>query len=382
MNSEKSLLTYLRHSRCDADQMGNKDSEIVASNEAPFSELLLGKINEKFAECFFSNHFKKNISDRRSEENFFENEDPENYDKRRISVFIAPVVFAPKKEHGEYRSDKKRFLIPVLFKAFLDSTGQLTPHSEPKAWIPREHLLPAFDSENFCIGTLDDQDKFTTNQSICEHSGSWSQVFKYVDDLIKSVTKQSMNELTVVQYERKSNSYIFPSDSGKKFSISIVKLYEYLILKNRLPLLLASVLRTSTAENKSLISNQEEMLFSLKHVGQMRPHFSLSESQRVALLHVLKWLEPKQENESLVLAITGPPGTGKTTLIQTVIANMWVESACSESEPPIIVACSTNNQAITNIINSFASDSQLKSGSSKVDLDALSGRWLSEIGSV
>ena len=49
----------------------------------------------------------------------------------------------------------------------------------------------------------------------------------------------------------------------------------------------------------------------------------------------------------------GPPGTGKTTFLQSVVADMYVKSALKRERAPIIVAASTNNQAVTNIIDSF-----------------------------
>lgn len=57
--------------------------------------------------------------------------------------------------------------------------------------------------------------------------------------------------------------------------------------------------------------------------------------------------------EGDVLAVNGPPGTGKTALLQTIVADMYVKAALEENDAPVIVAISTNNQAVTNIIDSF-----------------------------
>lgn len=57
-----------------------------------------------------------------------------------------------------------------------------------------------------------------------------------------------------------------------------------------------------------------------------------------------------------LLAVNGPPGTGKTSLLRAVIASMWLEPLLGEEtwpESPLILACAATNQAVTNIISSF-----------------------------
>src|SRR5690606_35027756 len=77
--------------------------------------------------------------------------------------------------------------------------------------------------------------------------------------------------------------------------------------------------------------------------------FPLSISQRKSLYHY------HTLHRGDVLAVNGPPGTGKTTLLQSVVASEVVNSAVRGEAPAVILACSSNNQAVTNIIDSFAS---------------------------
>lgn len=84
------------------------------------------------------------------------------------------------------------------------------------------------------------------------------------------------------------------------------------------------------------------------HPGR-RSAYPLDTAQRDALLA----LSGTPDGE--VLAVNGPPGTGKTSLLRGVIASAWVRPLLSAKRPdcPVIIACAATNQAVTNVISSF-----------------------------
>lgn len=106
------------------------------------------------------------------------------------------------------------------------------------------------------------------------------------------------------------------------------------------------------------------------HVGQMKNGYPLANAQRDAVhcFHDLK--------DGEVLAVSGPPGTGKTTMLQSIVADMLVRTTLvAKSNPnsissPLILATSANNKAITNIIDAFSSSNE---DISNVRMDS---RWL------
>jgi hypothetical protein len=79
-----------------------------------------------------------------------------------------------------------------------------------------------------------------------------------------------------------------------------------------------------------------------------RKGFALERSQRQAVQHL------QVIPEENLLAVNGPPGTGKTSFLRSVIASLWVQAALDGSDCPIILATASTNKAVTNIIQSFS----------------------------
>ena len=105
----------------------------------------------------------------------------------------------------------------------------------------------------------------------------------------------------------------------------------------------------SSEKNKTQksLSRPELREASREHLGHMKRAFGLDPSQRDALLHFLK------TSEGETLAATGPPGTGKTASLQSIIATLVVKGALA-GEPPFIIASGPTNQSSTNIISAFS----------------------------
>lgn len=58
-------------------------------------------------------------------------------------------------------------------------------------------------------------------------------------------------------------------------------------------------------------------------------------------------------NSGDVLAVNGPPGSGKTAMLKAVISHQYVNAAISEGPCPIVVGVGGTNQSVTNIVNAF-----------------------------
>ncbi|MFM5268718.1 AAA domain-containing protein, partial [Aeromonas caviae] len=165
------------------------------------------------------------------------------------------------------------------------------------------------------------------------------------------------------QYELAGYGYLIKANQPGGASRHIIALYDHLLVcKKEVPLLsrFASTVRPPIAP---LLSANAKFSDRLGHSGD---EFPLAVAQRDALSHYLTL----QQGE--ILAVNGPPGTGKTTLVLSIIATEWARAALNKSEPPVVIATSTNNQAVTNIIEAFGKDFATGSG-------VMAGRWLPEL---
>lgn len=58
--------------------------------------------------------------------------------------------------------------------------------------------------------------------------------------------------------------------------------------------------------------------------------------------------------EGGVLAVTGPPGTGKTSFLQSVVADAVVRAFLAGDHPPVVLLTSMNNQAVSNAVEALS----------------------------
>lgn len=280
-----------------------------------------------------------------------------------LQIVISPIKIEPTTENLVFLKDKKP-KFPFWFFAKIDRNGKLNIPEETFPVFQRKYLEPLADERTeFIFGSVENIDKETVIGK--EPYTNYLDYIQYLKDVFKKAINQEIENYSIQEgYQTINNAIILLPDEDINAAIGIIQLYEKILEEKNTPELLKSFITLKNDNSKTPLSVPELIDNNFLHLGQMGYDFPISISQRKSLYSYL------QSNDK-VFAVNGPPGTGKTTLLQSIVANKFVESAIIGKNAPIILACSTNNQAVTNIIDSF-SKSNTKTGK-------LQGRWLPEI---
>ena len=311
--------------------------------------------------------FQSSLKERKNLKNFFDNEeervnklagvtktDSDNWQKINVlNILIAPF----------YLRKSRQKIYPFWFPAKINRGGRLQVPEETFPHFQRKYLEPfADDRESFVFSSLEVVD--TLLGVSLRSNPTYQDYTEYLEDIFLRATGMEISKYQAEGFEIERQGTIVLANEDIGASLYIIDLYRKMLKKRSLEdlgLLTSLLDYRSNVQKKAPIKVTDFPKHHYNHLGQMSDEFPLSYSQRVAMQSFLV-------NDDPVFAINGPPGTGKTVMIQNVLATKVVESAIEGKDPFIMLACSNNNQAVTNIIDSFKKNI----GS----VNDLSNRWL------
>lgn len=291
-----------------------------------------------------------------------------------VEIVLRPEVYCAPLQHGVVAENGNPPIItPIITPALLYRDGRIYPGGQT---IMQRDILEPIDEGSFSIGSVAQRDEWLSLHTISDISefdkngepldeetfhNYWEE---YRIDCSYFFDAVALDWIINSNYLRADYGYLLKK-SMIKASRHILALYDHLQEAQPATPLFANYARAALAPTEPCLPQNAAFAERLAHASDQYP---LAAAQRDALAHLLRGAHGD------ILAVNGPPGTGKTTLLLSVVASLWAEAALKESEPPVIVAASTNNQAVTNIIDAFGKDFARGSG-------IFAGRWLPDIAS-
>lgn len=265
---------------------------------------------------------------------------------------VIPFLLIPARLSGTMGADAT---VLLCIACRLKRSGELVVDPQRMPWIPRELLAPTLGK--LAIGELADHDDFIA--SLPFKPASMTDALVIAADLFAAVTgsalpalqatlgRQDGPALAIEGHAVISHWYGMPCDPPV-IARHIIKLYDQ-IAAELLPLpLFATLANTADLPARPPLAVGESGQQYAATVGHINTQHPLSPSQRLAMAELAQ-LPPGG-----ILAVNGPPGTGKTTLLQSVVAQLWVDAAVAQGECPLVVVASTNVKAVENVLHSFA----------------------------
>lgn len=359
----KGITKYFRSAVASQSNMGI-DFKVDYYSILSLNEVVQGRINSSACNKIFA-EAKKNTFD----------DENEAKKKSLVNVIICAKTIKTIFQANEKVQDEIDELTGIYYiPAILNTEGLLLfDEGEKKLpWFPREYLMPMVEPK-LAIGNADAVDNFISNHvDRIEKIKQWSDYVEFFKELYESVAETSFEQKVIRNmdetepfFELENNVFLF-IDKTVYSTFHIMNLYNHLLDEDQPKMLYDNFMSTQKADVSPLIENDLSKM--QVHSGQMNGEYPLSPSQREAVNHF------NVTSSGEILAVNGPPGTGKTTLLQTIVADMYVKRAIKKEKAPLIVASSTNNQAVTNIITSFGN---IK----KMGISNLEERWIEGVNS-
>jgi len=281
----------------------------------------------------------------------------------RIDVRVSPFSFRLKRFHDYRPNNIPGVLLPLWMTASLSPTGALEPQEGGSSpWLHRELLEPA--GSELVISSVSDFDAY-----VSEHwdesalAGGWPAYFAFGRKMLEKLTPLMTSEVVSLgkaDYVRQDTGLVVLAGVNGSILEGLHHLYDHIFAAQgkRSIALYASLLKGIPKDDRVALTLDDELEMAARHLGQMSREYPLGATQRQAMHHYL--------NDSFgdVTTVNGPPGTGKTTLLKSVVASLLVQRAHAVAEAgPLIGATSANNQAVTNIIKDFGKIFPEKGGS-------------------
>jgi hypothetical protein len=259
----------------------------------------------------------------------------ENPPRGPVPVLVTPFLLSAVNLRS--RAKEGDVIPPVWLPAQLLPDGTLKPDPEHLPFIPRILLDPPVSDRGdrwpVPVASFEDYDRIIRDM-IVDREQDWQGRLAYANAMFEAVAGIAAGDWLPNGWQRETPLVVVWE---KDFSAAklILPLCEEWLREEVVPATLAAVLASAT-EARSIDATADSG--HLGHCGDRA--INVKQRDAVCAVGVMQ--------DGQIQAVNGPPGTGKTSLLKTLIADAVVTAALAGAEAPRIIVTSTNNQAVKN----------------------------------
>lgn len=246
-------------------------------------------------------------------------------------VLVCPLVARGAVRHG-VRAASDGFVVPVWIPAILFRDGRLAPPPDGAPWIPRDRLEPGGrETRPVVLGSVDAVDRFLSITEPPDPAAGWTAYWDHAWAMLEAVGREAGWTLTADGFDLGAlrlarpgayvtlpSGFVVPQAPPAAMVAPLMATYEHVLGDGAVPALLERFATLDPREQAAPLGAEARLRAHALHLGQMSDAHALAPSQREALHHALSL------RDGDLLAINGPPGTGKTTCCRA----LWPRSGC------------------------------------------------------
>jgi hypothetical protein len=258
-----------------------------------------------------------------------------------IDVAVAACVLRGEVVHQTQEAGDKEFAL-LWVPATMARDGRLTRRGREWPWIDRGALRPVGGAPAITVGDLSVADEFRNRCHAQPVGPEWTAWLEFADGYFNAVSGVRPGQFRVDGFVAGRPWIQLAPRRGT--SVRLIAAYRCLLGGGGPPIPGALRRLLASPFARPPVAGRPKPGWNGGVTGLMTPR-PLNSGQRCAVEASVG------SGDGSLVAVTGPPGTGKTSLIAGIVGSVVVEAAIARQSAPLVICMSSNNQALLAVMS-------------------------------